>query len=88
MVCGCLERTVLESLSKSVAVRMEDLMRGCCGVWGQVTAWRWCCRREHEVVVGYSVREDGSALVWLNVWWRWCLMPVGGDEGVGWCCCA
>ena len=38
MVRGCLERTVLESLPKSVAMWMEDLMRGCCGVWGQVAA--------------------------------------------------
>ncbi|KAJ9680234.1 hypothetical protein PVL29_019519 [Vitis rotundifolia] len=38
MVRGCLERTVLESFPKSVVVWMEDLMRGCYGVWGQVAA--------------------------------------------------
>ena len=38
-VCGCLERTVLESLPKSAVVWMEDLMRGS-GCLESFLAWR------------------------------------------------
>ena len=60
MVCGCLKRTILESLPKSAAVWMEDLMHGS-GCLESFLAWRMVRMVAKFLCMGFNIL---FAVVW------------------------